>query len=202
MKYFFITALLLVIVSTHGLTQDMEQDRCQRTSNKRTKEILKSFPFNKAKSIKIVSFKIVDEEAVEYEIPKIDGQVDVSKLFEIKTLNKKNTSKLLDMLVNINYPPLRDIQVEYSIEDSTELIVRDIRVNMCYTPRHAILFENENKQVFSYIEICFECLRYKTEPKNLVIGEFCYEKYTMLEDFFRHAGIVYGIGQNGMNWVE
>lgn len=200
MRPFLLTTLLLTIILTQGLTQDIEQDQCQRTGNKKTKDILKAYPFDKATSIKIVSFKTLDKEVVEWGIPKINGQVDLGKLFEVKTLNKKQTSKLLDILININYIPL---PITKSVNESgEELIERDIRVNMCYTPRHAILFENANGLVFSYIEICFDCLRYKTQPENLEIGEFCYQKYTMLEDYFQDLGIVYGIGQNGYRWSD
>lgn len=200
MRHFLLTTLLLTIISTRGLTQDKEQDQCQRTGNKKTKDIKKNHPFDKAVSIKIVSFKTFDKEVVEWEIPKSNGQVDFNKLFEVKILNNKQTAKLLDILININYIPLPATKSDH--ESGEELIEREIRVNTCYTPRHAILFENANGQVFSYIEICIDCLRYKTQPDNLKIGEFCYEKYTMLEDFFRDLGIVYGIGQNGYKWSD
>lgn len=188
-----LSLILLTVVSINGQTQD----QCARTTNKKTKDILKDFPFNQAKTIKVVSFKKPDNETLEYEIPKINGQVDLSRLFEIKTLNKGQKSKLLDLLVNINYTPITDTNLK---NDSLES--REIRVNMCYIPRHAILFENEKGQVFSYIEICIECLRHKTYPDNLKTGDFCYEKYKLLEDFFRDIGIVYGVGKNGMNWIE
>jgi hypothetical protein len=34
------------------------------------------------------------------------------------------------------------------------------------------------------------------------IGDFCNEKYRLLEDFFRDIGIVYGIRRNGIPWVD
>ena len=86
MRHLFLTTLILTIISTYGVTQDKEQDVCQRTNNKKTKDIKKSAPFDKAITIKVVSFKTLDKEAVEYEIPKVNGQVDFSKLFEVKTV--------------------------------------------------------------------------------------------------------------------
>lgn len=172
------------------------QDECARTRNKKTEDILKDFPFNQAKKIKVVSFKSKKEDIV-YEIPKVHGQIDIERLHEIKNLSKRNKYKLLDLLVNVNYVPVTDSNLS---NDSIE--VREIEVMECYTPRHAILFENELGQVFSYVEICIECLRVKTYPESLDIGEFCVEKYQLLENFFGEIGIVYGIGRNGMRWLD
>jgi hypothetical protein len=200
MRHFLIASLLLTSISNYGLAQDKEQDQCQRTGNKKTRDIKRNHPFDKATSIKIVSFKTLDKEVVEWEIPKVNGQVDFTRLFEVKVLNKKQTAKLLDILININYIPLPVTKADD--ESDEESIVREIKESLCYTPRHAILFENAKGQVFSYIEICIECLRYKTYPDTLEIGEFCADKYTMLEDFFRELGIVYGIGQYGYRWSD
>jgi hypothetical protein len=181
--------VVLIASFTDSLGQDDEKDYCKRTTNIKTKDIEKNYPFNTAKTIKIVSFKTKDSDAVEYEIPKLDGQVDLSRLFEIRTLTRKSRARLLDILVNYNF-------------DTTSGDSFGVRIKMCYLPRHAILFENEEGQVFSYIEICFECLRYKIEPKDMNIGQFCYDKYDMLKVFFGDNGIKYGIGRNGMNWIE
>lgn len=185
---YILSLILLILISFNALTQD----QCVRTTDKKAAEILKDFPFNQAKAIKVVSFKSNKEDIV-YEIPKINGHVDIDRLFEVKTLNKRNKYKLLDLLVNINYVPITDSELS---NDSLE--VREIEVMACYTPRHAILFENDNGQVFSYVEICIECLRYKTYPEDISIGDFCQEKYKRLENFFRDVGIDYGIGRNGL----
>lgn len=198
MKYLLLSIILLAICWNSGYTQDEEQDLCQRTGNQNTQEIKKRYPFDKMISIKVVSFKPLNKK-IEWGIPKRNGQVDLTKLFEVKTLNSKQTAKLLDLLVNINYIPLPPTQTD--IDSIDQIIERDIRISDCYTPRHAILLLDASGKVFSYIEICLECLRYKTQPKDLEIGDFCYEKYTMLEDFFRDLGIAYGIGKNGYRWM-
>jgi len=191
-KKYALSLILLTLISFKAQTQE----QCVRTTDKKVEDILKDFPFNQAKRIKVVSFKSNKEDIV-YEIPKIKGRVDLDKLFEVKTLNRENTSTLLDLLVNINYIPITDPDLK---NDSVE--TREVEVTMCYLPRHAILFESNNGEVFGYIEICIECRNYKAYPDNMNIGDFCLEKYELLEDLFRNIGIVYGIRRNGIPWVD
>lgn len=174
------------------MTQEKEQDLCSRTRNLSTADIMSRFPFSKAKVIKVVSFKKPSKEAIEWQIPKtVNGKIDMTRLFEVKALDASQTARLMDILMNYGYVPLSSNKAE-----------KNVRVNLCYYPRHAILFEDRGSNILGYIEICIECLRYKTQPETLDVGEFCFDKYKLLEDFFRDVGIAYGIGQHGMPWIE
>lgn len=136
-------------------------------------EIKKKFPFDKAHTIKLVSFKhnypvmqesdTVEIPAYEPEIPKTNGTVDLTKMFEIKTLDRELTTRLLDILVN------------YDNED------RESEVALCYEPRNGIVFIDKTDKVIGFVEICFECLQYKVEPSTLTVPNFCSEKFEALK---------------------
>lgn len=176
----------LILVSFSGMAQDREEDQCRRTGEKSYAEIMQKYPFNQAQAIRVVSFQPVNAQAVEYELPKKEGRVDVTKLHEVKTLTGDQAAKLADLLMNTGYVPLPAGRTD-----------RSIQANACYLPRHAILFVDARGDVFSYIEICLECLRYKTMPDNLPVGEFCFEKYGNLGEFFSEVGITYGLDKTG-----
>ena len=180
--------IILTLSSFFTKAQEIEQDQCARTGSLKTEDIVKNFPFNQAKEIKLVSFKGRGDEPLD-EIPKVNGQVDIKQLFEIKVVSSTSKPKLLDMLMNINYIPLKPISTD---KDSVKTFERSIRAVACYNPRNAILFENNRGEIFAYKEICFECSRVKTQPEVLGVGDFCYEKYVLLENFFRDNGIHYG----------
>lgn len=62
------------------------------------------------------------------------------------------------------------------------------RLRMCYTPHHIINFYKAGK-VMSFIELCFICNRYKSDPSSEYWGVFCDNKYQQLNAFFVAAGI-------------
>lgn len=142
-------------------------------------EIRKSFPYNKTETIKLVSFKYELDTAGEaipvYEpkTPKTNGQIDLSKMFEVKTLDNEAEEKLLHLLMN------------YDDQDTNE-------VGLCYEPRNGIVFFDNSGHIIGYIEICFACLQYKTEPAGITVSTLYQEEYEALKDFFKEAGITYG----------
>jgi hypothetical protein len=64
------------------------------------------------------------------------------------------------------------------------------KVRMCYTPHHIINFCKAGKNI-SFIELCFICNRYKSDPSSEYWGVFCDNKYHQLKAFFKAAGITY-----------
>ena len=136
---------------------------------------LTNFPFNKTKEVRVVSFG-EKKNSMGNEIPKKRNQVNLSKLKESITLNAIQIDSLSDIIYNTGYKG-----IFYSFEEG------------CYIPRNAILFIDSTGRVFEYIELCFQCGGYKISSKKVKAGEFCLEKYSLLELFFKKAGIKYGI---------
>lgn len=145
-------------------------------------EIKKSFPYNKTETIKLVSFKYdypgfdtikLESAPYEPEIPKTNGQIDLSKMFEVKTLDNDAEEELLHLLMN------------YDDQDTNDIA-------MCYEPRNGIVFFDNGERVIGYIEVCFECLQYKKEPTSITVSTLYPHEFKALQEFFKKAGIVYG----------
>lgn len=62
-----------------------------------------------------------------------------------------------------------------------------------YTPRNAILFFDENDELFGFLEICFQCNRFRKSTKEIDLYNSCGEKLYLLKEQFAKAGIKYGI---------
>ncbi|WCM42749.1 hypothetical protein MG290_03455 [Flavobacterium sp. CBA20B-1] len=68
----------------------------------------------------------------------------------------------------------------------------------CYMPRNAILFFDDRNNLFEFIEICFECSRYRTSDDNVDLNNNCAEKLYLLKEQFAKAGIQYGVKKEMM----
>jgi hypothetical protein len=140
-----------------------------------TKEINERFPFfAQTATIKLTSFRNENPEEHDAELPRKKGKINMRKMHEVVTLNKDLTDKLLDLLINYDNP-----------SDNNGVI-------LCYEPRNAIIFCDRENEIIGAVEICFECHRFKAEPPNLPLGQFCNEKFDVLQGFFRSAGIQFG----------
>lgn len=148
-------------------------------------EIKKSFPYNKTATIKLVSFKydypvVKESDTTELEIPvyepempKTNGQIDLTKMFEVKTLDEERETELMRILMN------------YDHQDTNS-------VAFCYEPRNGIVFFDKDQHILGYIEICFECLRYKTAPSSITISTLYPDEFETMRSLFERAGITYG----------
>lgn len=153
-------------------------------------EIKKSFPYNKTEIIKLVSFKydhpVVNESdtseleipAYEPEIPKTNGQIDFTKMFEVKTLDDDGEKELMSILMN------------HDTQDTNS-------VAFCYEPRNGVVFFDKDGHIIGYIEICFECLRYKTEPSTITISTLFPDEYEAMKMLFKREGITFGTSDDG-----
>ena len=128
------------------------------------------FPFNQAESVEIISF-----HSKLGKTPIQNDTIITSKVIEIKTLTEKQIDQLTDILYNYNY------------SKKTNLI--SFTETGCYSPRHAIVFNDKSKQVISYIEICLECRKTVSNLPKESLGNFCDGKYELLHEFFLETGI-------------
>jgi hypothetical protein len=192
-KAFFLFFTLFIQSSSYGqltpipvksrpwIKKEIEKDQrnhgCVYTNKYSKTERLQFFPFNKAVQIKLVSFDKPDSVIMGGEIPMKNGNVDYTKLKEIKTLNKSEIDTLTDILFNESY------RGPFS----------SFRESLCYNPRNAILFVDSKGKTFAFIEICFECLGHRLSSTKIKAGDFCSEKYEYLRNFFAANGIVFGV---------
>jgi hypothetical protein len=139
------------------------------------------YPFDKATTIQIVSFDVKQDsnqldEITGNTIPVKNDTVCYSLLDEVKSLTKRQIDTLTDILFNVGFRGS----------------VYSMSVGQCFIPRNAILFVDSLNKTFEYVEICFECSRYKVSSKETDMGEFCDQKYDLLKNFFISIGIEIG----------
>ncbi|MPS65338.1 MAG: hypothetical protein DI622_10175 [Chryseobacterium sp.] len=164
-----------------------------------TKEIFNTLPLNQATKIKIISYNTNFVSEFPIPLPPIGGNIDS---IEIKRIiaNQKFPIKLVNIIDKENIEGINQIKT-LNYKDSLELsnllfntcgkFPNNIRrVSMCFFPRNAILFYNENDQVFDFLEICFECHRIEAlSEKATKINDMCDDFYTKLEKFFKSKGL-------------
>lgn len=144
--------------------------RCYRNGNLSVAERSGMYPFNKAAKVIFIAF---DEELGA--TPLQNGRLNPEQTKAIKVLDQKQVANLTDLIFNYNYSKSNKLKVH------TE--------PGCYIPRHAILFANADGQVFAYIEICFECGKYKPSEEQVHLGTLCENKLDLLKKLFKDAGI-------------
>ena len=162
---------------------------CKYIPKYKASDRLKFYPFNKAKYVRIISFKedvftdttnffrdkILSSEKV---LPNnVISDLSVQpKVFESYLLNKSDIKSLTNILYNHSFSGKK-----YGEE------------TMCYTPKNAIIFYDDRGFAFEWIEICFECSQYKKTSAKVQTGDFCIGKYELLNGFFKKYGIKHGI---------
>lgn len=168
---------------------------CKILNNYSNAQLWKIEPFKSAKKVEIVSFPFngtvyFDSTAMmkvfepKEGMPMKDGELDMSFVKEKITLDSSSTLSLMNTLFNVGFR-------------GKPMMIEDMK---CYTPRHAVLFydDKNSSKPYVYYEICFECQHfYVLEDKKRMhdkykLGDFCDEKYKLLETVFRNIGIKEG----------
>lgn len=162
---------------------------CKYIPKYKASDRLKFYPFNKAKYVRIISFKeqvFTDTTNVfQNKILSINKLLpsnvmsDLSvqpKVFESYLLNKTDIKSLTNILYNHSFSGKK-------YEEETT----------CYTPKNAIIFYDDRGFAFEWIEICFKCSQYKKTSSRIQAGDFCIGKYELLNTFFKKHDIKYGI---------
>lgn len=63
----------------------------------------------------------------------------------------------------------------------------------CFDPRNAILFYDKAGKPLAFIAICYQCRKASVSEEKIKIGDPCRDKMELLKQFFREAGIKYGV---------
>lgn len=154
----------------------MEQERknygCLTVDKYTAVERRQFYPFNEAKQVWVVSFEKKSSD-LENHLPMQNDTVCINRLHEIKVLNLQQVDTLTNILFNIGYKG----KIIYNTAPA------------CYNPYNAILFIDEKGSVFEWLEIYFECGYFNVSSEKMELGEFCREKYAMLEKIFKDWGI-------------
>lgn len=156
----------------NDIVTDIEEGRC--IYRKYDKKSNVTYPFNKADKIEIVYYPFREDSYTNNELIK-DNQFTVKNIKERIILNANQKEELFSIL--------------YDYTTKSEKFYVDSTPADCYNPRHSIIFYSGDK-VISYLEVCLECGGYKA---NSGFGNFCSDKYCMLQHYFKSSGIKNGI---------
>ncbi|MGX7666131.1 hypothetical protein [Flavobacterium pedocola] len=200
-KIFCVIVLLLSVQFCFG--QRNPGMKCGWYGKKTPLERKKIAPFDKAKKILLIAFPSPNAGII------VNGnQVVIDSI----TLTQMNYKVIKSFTTSEKYKYYATEIVELPTSQIDELsnwminfkVIRrpkEVIVNMtnCYEPRNAVLFLDENNNVVSHLEICFECGQYYLTPES--ISDFndlcklggCDEHQILLKEFFRKSGIKYGI---------
>lgn len=198
---FRILITFCLLISFFNVSAQKKLEQCYRTNKIPVEKRNQNYPYNKAVKIVFASFQDNSRKL---------------KLFENTKLNKNGINSFMDGEVMKIYvdslkkdiskfnPDLFEEKVELSENQKNELT--DLIYNFgnnhknavmwaakCYMPRNAILFFDDNDKLFEFVEVCFECSRYRTSNDDVDLNNNCAEKLYLLKEQFARAGIKYGI---------
>lgn len=143
---------------------------CHKNGTLSVSERLSKYPFSKTLQVVYISY----EEQVGA-TPVAHGRIDSARIKQMKVLDKPQVNELTDLIFNYNY--------------SKKTTLTTQKEAGCYRPRHSILFMDISGQVFAYLEICFECGKYRSSEEGLNLGTTCEGKLERLNNLFSRAGI-------------
>jgi hypothetical protein len=106
-----------------------------------------------------------------------DGKLNYSSIIEIKQLNQGQINNLTNIIYNTNY---------------RKPSAFSMRNHKCINARNALIFYDKEGKIFDYLEVCFECLNYRSQSEKIDVGAYCDQKFDLLKKFYLDAGIKYG----------
>lgn len=92
---------------------------------------------------------------------------------EVKTLDAKGKAQLLDLLFGYFYAGKPKVFMAYN----------------CYNPHNAIFFYDAKGTMTAFLELCFECSRYRSSDPSVSVGDECTGKFRYIKAFFKKQGI-------------
>lgn len=178
---------------------------CKKVNKFSVEERNQNYPYNKSSRIAFVSFlgkidKLPKKEKIELDDDEIyfeEVYTPLSVMIGYFNILKEDFSRYNPK----DFEESIDLD-EYQKNELTDLIFNfgyrkyngKFKTANCYTPRNAILFFDGNDELFEFVEICFECYKYRTSNDELFdLGEDCSDKTILLQNLFSKVGIKYGV---------
>ena len=192
--------LCLLIISFSASAQK-EESQCVRIKNFSVEERNQDYPFNKAKRVVFTSFKENHRKLLKNK-DRVYEKGEIISYMHGEIMQEYFDSLRVDFT---RYNP-DDFEEKVDLNDDQKNELTDLIFNFgtkkknltvggakCYTPRNAILFFNENDELFGFLEICFQCNGFRKSTKEIDLYDRCAEKLYLLKEQFAKAGIKYGI---------
>jgi len=202
---FHIKLIFAFLFITNSFAQEIE---CGWYGKKSIAERDKMFPFSEAKKVLLISFISTDGSNIlvlddDTRIPLDTTNIDKYEVKYLKSFTfyqnkaiKKYFAREIVEIDKTQIDVLSNLMFNYKIKNPHK--IKGGTDILCYTPRNAILFLDQNDKVISHLEICFECIQayFFPDPFNtnqLVSQKNCYERMNLLRTFFLNNGINRGV---------
>lgn len=118
---------------------------------------LKRYPFNKAAKISIASFRTPGSTLFPADsLNKQDYDYDYGAVPDSKDSSNKCVFEELVALDTPQLDSLTSLLYNYDYRKSPA-VAGPRTMSGCYAPHNAILFYNEQQEIFAFIELCFTC---------------------------------------------
>jgi len=197
LKLLFSCFILGFSLNTFG----QNEGACFRINDFSAEERNQNYPYNKASRIVFTSFK-ENHRKLSRNKNRVYEKGEIISYIKGEIMQEYFDSLKVDFS---RYNP-DDFEEKVDLNDEQKNELTDLIYNFgnnhkdavmwaakCYIPRNAILFFDENDDLFGFIEICFECHNYRTSSDNIDLNKNCGEKLYRLKGLFSIVGIKYGV---------
>jgi len=198
---FRILVTFCLLISFINTSAQEEEPQCVKIKNFSVEERNQDYPFNKARRVVFASFKENHRKLLKNK-GRVYEKGEIISYVEGKIMQEYFDSLRVDFT---RYNP-DDFEEKVDLNDDQKNELTDLIFNFgtkkknltvggakCYMPRNAILFFNENDELFGFLEICFQCNGFRKSNKEIDLYDRCGEKLYLLKEQFAKAGIKYGI---------
>lgn len=179
--FLIVFALTLLSCKNEKVKSDETYQEPKVTDAKQQKKIDSTYPFSKAKYIKIYSYP--NRSAWDVKRGMSGGHLFNNELIKDGKLN-----------FDLSY-----IQEEVRLDKNQKELLFKILYNKdcesdamaaCYNPRHLIAFYNSKNQIYEYIEFCLECSNFQAEEKTTSFT-ICNSKTDTIKQTLQNFGVKY-----------
>jgi hypothetical protein len=139
-----------------------------------------TFPFSDTKKIEIISYPD------RFTWDTLPNSIEGSKRISASVVNGKlnlNKTGIKERLI-VNKEIERKLFSFFFIEQCPE----NYSNMLCFTPRHTILFYNNEDKIISHVDVCIQCADFQA---SFPCNEMCVERVEGLLEIFKEAGIKY-----------
>ena len=173
--------------------------KCELTNTYSDAERRQMFPFNKTKRVLAIAYQNYEfKDAHNAENTAIENQKEYC--------DRANVLKkwVVDAQKSQTYCAIEAIELNSTQIDSLSNTLLNYTASGgsiwsvvgCYTPRHALLFLDNEGKIIAWIEICFQCSQMKVSyeaPEAVSFDTRCKERRDAIKTFLRKIGIIYGL---------
>lgn len=153
----------------------------------------KTFPFNEAAKILLISYGDYEVKIVEPDPKTLENK---AKNPILKTFNAFDKVYSAYEIVELNQQQIDSLShFALNYKNKTEEGITTRTVLGCYEPRNSILFFDKNDKLFLNIEMCFECKQVYFTPATMMSNAFnlpC-QDLSFFKAFFKQCNVHYGV---------